>query len=270
MDSMRIGTLFTIGVSALLLTGSSASAEVSLTIQGGRVTLVAKDATLRQILAEWARVGQTRIVNAERVPGGPLTLQLTNVPEEQALETLLRPLSGYVAAPRSTEAANLSRFDRILVMPTPAAPPPAAPASATTSPSTDPQPGTPTQSPPNVMQGAPSTQPQAGAADDQEDDRPATTIPPRGPVFNTFPQPQVVNPPQQSVPSTTPGVTPPAPAGAAPQPNAPVTPPPTYPGVPTVPYGGVSVPGMVAPPPQQPGQSPPNGAPPKRPGGRSD
>ena len=33
----------------------------------GRVTISAKDATIRQILAEWARVGQTRFVNAERV-----------------------------------------------------------------------------------------------------------------------------------------------------------------------------------------------------------
>ena len=101
--------------------GSAASAEVHLTIQDGRVSLVAKDATLRQILAEWARVGQTRIVNGDRVPGGPVTLQLTNVSEEQALDTLLRSLTGYVAAPRPTMAANLSRFDRIVVMPTIAA-----------------------------------------------------------------------------------------------------------------------------------------------------
>src|SRR5439155_6932063 len=102
---------------------SAASAQVNptpvnLTIQDGRVSLVAKDATLRQILAEWARVGQTKIVNGERVPGGPVTLQLTNVPEEQALDTLLRSLTGYVAAPRATTAGNLSRYDRIVVMPT--------------------------------------------------------------------------------------------------------------------------------------------------------
>ena len=42
----------------------------------GRVTLVAKDVTVREILAEWARVGQTRIVNAEKLTGGPVTLEL--------------------------------------------------------------------------------------------------------------------------------------------------------------------------------------------------
>src|SRR5947208_2417527 len=101
-----------------LLSSSPARAEVHLTIQNGRVTLIAKDATLRQILTEWARVGQTRIVNGERVPGGALTLQLTDVPELQALDILLRSLSGYVAAPRAAAVANASQFDRILIIPT--------------------------------------------------------------------------------------------------------------------------------------------------------
>src|SRR2546427_5705194 len=100
----------------------TASADVRLTIQDGRVSLVAKDATLRQILAEWARVGQTKIVNADRVPGGPVSLQLTDVPEDQAIEILLRSVSGYVAAPRPTIIDHASRFDRILVMPTSSAP----------------------------------------------------------------------------------------------------------------------------------------------------
>ena len=99
-----------------------ARAEVQLTIQNGRVSLVAKDATLKQILAEWAKVGQTKIVNAERVTGGLVTLQLTNVTEQEALDVLLRSVSGYVAAPRPITLANASRFDRILVMPTSAVP----------------------------------------------------------------------------------------------------------------------------------------------------
>src|SRR5262245_64876910 len=126
---MRIAQVSAAVALMLVFAAATASAQVQLTIRNGRVTIVAKDATVRQILAEWARVGQTRIVNAERVPGGPVTLQLTNVPEEQALETLLRPLSGYVAAPRASDAANLSRFERILVMPTVAPPPPAATAT---------------------------------------------------------------------------------------------------------------------------------------------
>jgi len=108
----------TIGVVAWLFAVTTASAEVQLTMQNGRVSLVAKDATVRQILTEWARVGDTKIVNIERVPGGPVTLELTNVPEAQALDILLRSLSGYIAAPRPVDVANLSHFDRIIIMPT--------------------------------------------------------------------------------------------------------------------------------------------------------
>src|SRR5580765_1259109 len=94
-----------------------ASADVQLSIHDGRVSIVAKDATVRQILTEWARVGQTKIVNVERIPGGPLTLELRDVPERQALRVLLRSVGGYVAAPRVTLDADASMFDRILVMP---------------------------------------------------------------------------------------------------------------------------------------------------------
>lgn len=229
-----------VGVAAWLLAVSTASADVHLTMQNGRVSLVAKDATVRQILTEWARVGQTKIVNMERVPGGPVTLELTNVPEAQALEVLLRSLSGYITAPRPVEAANLSRFDRIIIMPTLA--------SA--------RPATPSAPPPPVFQQAPQFPPPQSADDDSDDERPAPNVPvqgqPRGPVFNTFPQPQVVNP--QAAPMPQPG----APqAQQPPAPTAPVASP-----TPVAPYGGVAVPGMVAPPPpNQPG------APVKRPGG---
>jgi hypothetical protein len=105
---------------------------VTITIRDGRVTLVARDATLRQILAEWARVGQTRIVNLERVPGGPVSIDLTDVPESQALRIVLRSLGGFMAAPRAVPDVTLSRFDRIVVMPVVATA--AAPASSVTLP----------------------------------------------------------------------------------------------------------------------------------------
>ncbi len=239
-----------IGVAAWLLAVSTASADVQLTMQGGRVSLIAKDATVRQILTEWARVGHTKIVNVERVPGGPVTLELINVPEAQALDVLLRALSGYITAPRPVEAANLSRFDRIIIMPTLAA---ARPATSSAPP------------PPPAFQQGPQFNTQPPADDDGDDERPAPNgaVPPapRGPVFNTFPQPQVVNP--QTAPMQQPGV-----AGGAVAP-APATPT-ARPTAPTAPYGGVAVPGMVAPPPPAPpGQQPgaPGQPPVRRPGG---
>ena len=88
--------------------------------------LASDGATASQILAEWARVGGTRIVNGEAVAGGPLTLELRGVPELQALDVLLRSTAGFIAAARTPGAAalppNLSRFDRIVVLPAAARP----------------------------------------------------------------------------------------------------------------------------------------------------
>ena len=99
------------------IAGPSSAGQVQLAIHGGLVTLNAKDATLREIFAEWARVGQTRVVNGETVTGGPVTLQLTDVPERQALETLLRSAAGFIAAARSVPQPSLSTYDRIVLMP---------------------------------------------------------------------------------------------------------------------------------------------------------
>ena len=66
----------------------AAAGDLSLTIVDGRVTLVAQDVTVRQILAEWARIGGTKIVNGDKLIGPPLTLELHDVPEGKALETV--------------------------------------------------------------------------------------------------------------------------------------------------------------------------------------
>ena len=233
---------------ASLFLASTASADVQLAIQNGRVTLKAKDATLRQIMQEWARVGQTKIVNAERIPGGPISLELTNVTEAEALDILLRTVSGYVAAPRITEAANnLSRFDRIVVMPTAAAPKQAMSSA----------PPTP------VFQ--PSQMPQP-VVDDDQDDAPGA----RPPIFGAFPQPQVMNPNQppnrgEMPPGFVPpnGFVPPQQQGQVPQQNMPTN---TF-GAPSGGIGGVAVPGMMVPVPQpQPGTIQPGS--PTQPGGR--
>ena len=227
-----------------LLTASAANADVQVLLNNGRVSIVAKDATVRQILSEWARVGQTRIVNVDRIPGGPLTLELRDVPEGQALDVLLKSVSGYMAAPRQTAVANLSVFDRIMVMPTAASPKPAASA----------------QSAPAFQQPQ-FQQPVAPRDDDADDPPPNVQAPnqPRGPVFNAFPPPQIGGP-NQAV--GTPG-------NPVAQPAAPVP----FGGTPSAPAGGgVAVPGMMTqPPPQQvqPGMPTlPPGTPTTRPGGR--
>jgi hypothetical protein len=92
--------------------------QVSVSMNDGRVTLVADNAPLWMVLSEWARVGKTNIINGEKLVGPPVTLQLVDVPEAQALETLLRSAPGYVVAPRATDIPGASWYDRILIMAT--------------------------------------------------------------------------------------------------------------------------------------------------------
>lgn len=112
-------------VLAVLLAAPVFASELSLTIRDGRVTLVASDVSVREVLAEWARVGRVTIINGERLGGSPLTLRLEDVPEAEALASILRTASGYVLAPRSATVTEGSRFDRVLILPS-SVPPPAA------------------------------------------------------------------------------------------------------------------------------------------------
>jgi hypothetical protein len=119
-----------LAVAMLGAASSAAAQELKISMANGRVTLVATDVPLRQILAEWARIGDTRIVNGDKLSGPPLTLQLVDYPEGRALDVLLREAAGYMAAPRAMDQPGASMYDRILILPTSRAPA----ATATTTP----------------------------------------------------------------------------------------------------------------------------------------
>jgi hypothetical protein len=205
----------------VLVSGSDAAAEVQLAIRDGRVTLVATNATVRQILTEWARVGQTQIVNVERIGGGPVTLELAGVPESEALDLLLRSVTGYMASQRAAPETNLSQYDRILVLPTAAIARVPVPASA-----------------------SPVFQPPAQRFPvEPESDEGPTVVAPRGPLFPTLASPQPGNAQPQLIED--PRVIH-EPAVGTPNAQPPVSP---FPG------GAVGTPrpGMVMPAPVQPG-----------------
>jgi len=233
---MRTARTIAGGALLLVLAASTASAEVQLSIRDGRVTLVATNATVRQILTEWARIGQTKIVNVDRIPGGPLTLQFTNLPEQEALDILLRSVTGYMAAPRAVPVATLSHYDRILVLATaatPRVPVAAAPAPASAQRTSFPPP----------------------AVADDNDEQPSVVQQPRGPLFPTFQLAQPVNP--QGAASATPGTVPPQSTPLPPSviidqlQNGPQ--PATAPGATGGGAVGTPRPGMVLPPPAPPG-----------------
>src|SRR6476660_4846802 len=111
---------FRIAAAVALISGSAslaAAGDLKLTLSNGRVTLIAQDVPLRQILDEWSRVGKTTIVNGDKLTGPPLTLQLVDRPEREALDLLLRPASGYVVAQRAVSLLEPSVFPRVMILP---------------------------------------------------------------------------------------------------------------------------------------------------------
>jgi hypothetical protein len=115
----------------LVLAALPASAQqLTLQINDGLVTMTASAVPVRQVLAEWARVGGTKVVGAERIAGQPLTLTLEKVPEAKALDIILRGAAGYMAVARAVPGSGVSGYDRILVLATSSAPAPSAQTAA--------------------------------------------------------------------------------------------------------------------------------------------
>ncbi|HUP38646.1 MAG TPA: hypothetical protein VM115_00890 [Vicinamibacterales bacterium] len=233
--------LFVLVVSA----APSWGAGLTLSIRDGLVTLDAQDVTVRQILTEWARIGKTRIINVERVTGGPVTLKIDAMPEKQALDLILRAIPGYMALPRETMMADASRYDRILIMattttvaaPRPQQPSPGFPGMQSGMPNQGGPGGTMTQLRPNVPAPfSPGILPEQSTAADQMDDPAIAAAAAAGLV---------------PIPAVNPGAT----ALSAPlmAPGAPVRPAPTTPGVgaPTNPFNvpvGTAQPSLAPPP----------------------
>jgi hypothetical protein len=192
----------------------AAAQELKLSMANGRVTLVARDVPVRQILAEWARIGDTRIVNGDKLMGPPVTLEIVDYPEGRALDLVLRQAAGYMAAPRPANSPGASLYDRILILPT--SRPPAVTAVAT---------------PPTYNRNfMPQPMPQPVEDDDRGEPSDQGPVPPPGmvPQGSPFPgQPplpgaQPGTPQQQPVfTAPRPGMLPPAPQPGVPNPYAP-------------------------------------------------
>jgi hypothetical protein len=235
-------TLLAAALSVILAVPAAAQPSVKVSFQeGGRVTVEATSATVRSILNEWAKNGGTKVIGADKVSGAPVTLKLVNVPEAQALETILRSVAGYMAAP-SKIATGPSIYDRILIMATTSAPPAA---------------NRPVANTPNNNNAAfngtqrfipPRGRDEQREADEQDE---PDENPPSPPVF-TFPQPGMQNGAQ-------PGFNQPGMITPMPQTNQPIVINPAVQQPQVVPYQpgmpvGVSQPGMMvpAPAPQSP------------------
>ncbi len=225
---LRVSQLL-VGLALLISAAGTATAQspLSLQIHEGQVTLKAQNVPLRTILSEWARIGGTNVVGADRVAGSPVTIELTDVSERQALEILLRNVSGYMLGTRPMGTQGASAYNRILIMP-------------------------PSTAPRAVPPPTPVITPRFPQPPESEDDAPQEMTP-GNPAVPVRPGPPVRMPSVtgQSVPTPAP-----LPAPDTSQPIPPITPGVVVtPGNPFgVPVGSGSQPGVMTPLPQQPGQ----------------
>lgn len=228
-------TLFAVALSVIFTWPAAAQQPVTVSFHNdGRVSVEATSATVRSILNEWSKNGGTKVIGAERVSGAPVTIKLVNVPEAQALETILRSVAGYMAAPRHASTGP-SAYDRILIMATSSAPPPAMSNRPTT---------TVNNSFSGTQRFIPPRNREQAEPDDQEE---PDDNPPNPPVF-TFPQPGQQNGfnPAGFNPA---GFNQPGMINTAPGQVQPAVINPTQPYQPGMPIG-VSTPGMMVQPPQ--------------------
>ena len=164
-----------------------------------------------------------------------MTLELTGVPERQALDIVLRSVAGYIVAPRPAGSQGASAFDRIMILPTSVAPRAPAPAAAARGPVM--RPGMIRPPGPNDAAGAPGIEP----VDPLED--PSQLIQGRDP--RVVQPPFVMRPPGADPAEVEPDIDEAeneeaAPAGVKPSPTNPFG----------VPFGSSTTPGVISPAPQ--------------------
>ena len=94
---------------------AAAADELEFAIDQGRVTLIAAGVPLRDVLAEWARTGNTRFVGVGAIGAAPVSLHLVGVAEAEALRLLLQPAAGYLAARRAAHVPGASMYDRVKI-----------------------------------------------------------------------------------------------------------------------------------------------------------
>ena len=101
---------------------SATAQSLSLRLEGGTVTLHATNVTVDEILARWSKTtGLTVVSQNGHGSDIPVTLDLTGVPERDALRLILRDLSGYIMGEKRDPLTGAVRIDRLVILPDSAA-----------------------------------------------------------------------------------------------------------------------------------------------------
>jgi hypothetical protein len=161
MALTRPGIVVALGAAIVLAGATSAGAQsarkLEITFNDGKVTIIAENVTVRDVLQEWSRKGGSRIVNADRLGGAALPyLEFRDEPEAAVLRSLLRDVPGYGAAPRIAPDAASSTIAAVFILASRSVP--VSGASSAGAPMVQaPPPSTP-QPAPQPLQGSPDSE----------------------------------------------------------------------------------------------------------------
>jgi hypothetical protein len=125
LASLVTGLVVLVGVrpAAQVPTSAGSERKLVLTFDGnGFANLVAQNVSVGEVFAEWARVGGTKITNAEKLPGGRISVKFDNFPEAELVKSLVRLSraqgAGSIAVPRLVDAPPMpSRLQTISILP---------------------------------------------------------------------------------------------------------------------------------------------------------
>jgi hypothetical protein len=197
--------------------------KLDISFNAGKVTIVAENVTLAEILGEWSRKGGSKIVNAERLPGTPVMFtEFKDQPEADVLRTLLREAPGYGAAMRATPPAGASAVQTVFILAVRRESATASPATTTSTPVQ--QQSSPVAAP-RMIQGSPDDEipPVRPLTPEMNPGNPSTPANgPGGPAGQPANNPNLRVGPGGTVTSMVPGVVipgPPATPANAPKPN---------------------------------------------------
>jgi hypothetical protein len=158
MSISRVAIAVAVLIASVAPAIAQGTRKLDISFENGTVTLVAENVTLREILAEWARKGGSRIVNAEKLAGSPVYLtEFKGQSEADVLRALLREAPGYGVSMRDAPATGRSTVGTVLILATRTVPVSTSSVSAPVSSQPQfqaPQP----QAAPRLIQGSPDDQ----------------------------------------------------------------------------------------------------------------
>ena len=124
-------TLVALSIAVLPAATDASAQTLSLDVRDGLVSLDARNVPVRDVLRKWADETGATLVNLDKLQGGTISLQLSSVPEREALRTILRGLSGYVIMAKPEPGGDAaSLVDRIVFVASGTAPQTTTPGTA--------------------------------------------------------------------------------------------------------------------------------------------